>query len=101
MTTMQSEMLIFTTEPSQQESYQDSMKRSRENRVQCLLQKSYFYCHNQKLTPSHSDDFSLKLQENKISTVQESEDEISKSLLVMMMGETAKHSNEIERKKLL
>ncbi len=48
-------------------------------RIECSVfcKKSYFYCHNQKLTPSHSDNFSLKLQENKISTVTESEDKRS------------------------
>jgi len=42
-----------------------------------FCKNSYFYCHNQKLTPSHSDNSSLKLQENEISTVTESKDERS------------------------
>ncbi len=48
-------------------------------RIECSVfcKKSYFYCHDQKLTPSHSDDLSLKLQENEISTVTKSKDERS------------------------
>jgi len=36
--------------------------------------KSFFYCQDQELKPPHSDDSSLKLQENETSTVTKSED---------------------------
>jgi len=51
-------------------------------KVKCIKRsvfskKSYFYCHNQKLTPSHSDNSSLKLQNDKISIITSSEDKRS------------------------
>jgi len=45
--------------------------------IECSVfsKKFFFYCQDQKLKPSHSDDLSSELQENEISTVTESEGE--------------------------
>ncbi len=47
--------------------------------IECYVfcEKSYFYCQKQKLQPSHSDDSSSELQDNKINIVTDSEDERS------------------------
>ncbi len=45
-------------------------------RIKCSVfsKKFFFYCQDQKLKPPHSDNSSLKLQENETSTVTKSED---------------------------
>jgi hypothetical protein len=67
--TTSSEMPIFAIEPLQQNKLSRLNEESETHRAQCLQQKFFFYCQDQKLKPSHSDNSSLKLQENETSIV--------------------------------